>query len=147
MLGLTAKPYVALIAIIAICALTGAAFVKGIGIGAKTEAAKWQADKIKDQQAAAEKAAEAREKIAELEYERNEKLLRGGEDIAEIHVVQTPARIEIQKQIVERPVYRDCRVDDGMLQLINDARAGRGLRTEAVPVAEDSVSGKPASRF
>ena len=53
---LTAKPYAALIAIIAICALTGGAFVKGIGIGRKSEAARWQADLIESQQKAAKQA-------------------------------------------------------------------------------------------
>src|SRR5574343_33028 len=64
---LTAKPYVALIAIIAICALTGGAFVKGIGIGRKSEAARWQAELIESQQKAAKQAEAARATIAALE--------------------------------------------------------------------------------
>ena len=102
---LTAKPYVALIAIIAICALTGAAFVKGIGIGRKSEAARWQADLIESQQKAAKQAEAARATIAALEATKHENLIKGGEDIEKIRIVQAPARIEIQKQIVREPIY------------------------------------------
>ncbi len=144
---LTAKPYVALIAIIAICALTGAAFVKGIGIGRKSEAARWQADLIESQQKAAKQAEAARATIAALEATKHENLIKGGEDIEQIRIVQAPARIEIQKQIVERAVYRDCRVDDGMLKLVNDARAGRDIRTEAVSPVETGLPRNAPARF
>lgn len=144
---LTAKPYVALIAIIAICALTGAAFVKGIGIGRKSEAARWQADLIESQQKAAKQAEAARATIAALEATKHENLIKGGEDIEQIRIVQAPARIEIQKQIVREPIYRECRASDSLLKLVNDARAGRGVRAEAVPTHEARVSGNAPPRF
>jgi len=144
---LTAKPYVALIAIIAICALTGGAFVKGIGIGRKSEAARWQADLIESQQKAAKQAEAARATIAALEATKHENLIKGGEDIEQIRIVQAPARIEIQKQIVREPIYRECRASDSLLKLVNDARAGRGVRAEAVPTHEARVSGNAPPRF
>ena len=144
---LTAKPYAALIAIIAICALTGGAFVKGIGIGRKSEAARWQADLIESQQKAAKQAEAARATIAALEATKHENLIKGGEDIEKIRIVQAPARIEIQKQIVREPIYRECRASDSLLKLVNDARAGRGVRAEAVPTHEARVSGNAPPRF
>ena len=144
---LTAKPYAALIAIIAICALTGAAFVKGIGIGRKSEAARWQADLIESQQKAAKQAEAARATIAALEATKHENLIKGGEDIEKIRIVQAPARIEIQKQIVREPIYRECRASDSLLKLVNDARAGRGVRAEAVHTHEARVSGNAPPRF
>lgn len=44
--------------------------------------------------------------------------------IAGIQVKHTTIRQEVQREIRERPVYRDCRHPDGQLQRLNSALAG-----------------------
>ena len=55
--------------------------------------------------------------------------------IAEIRVEYLPGKTEIRRQIVERAVYRDCRIDDGMRDILNAALRGRPIAPEPQPVA------------
>lgn len=47
------------------------------------------------------------------------------EAIAKIEIKQTTIRQTLEKEIHEKPVYRDCRHDAGSLQRINAAITGR----------------------
>lgn len=44
--------------------------------------------------------------------------------IAQIKVKHVTVRQELEKQILERPVYRDCVADDRVLELVNEAITG-----------------------
>ena len=44
--------------------------------------------------------------------------------IAQIKVKHVTVRQELEKQILERPVYRDCSADDRVLELVNESITG-----------------------
>jgi len=58
-------------------------------------------------------------------------------EIAKVKVVNQTIRQETQREIVERPVYRDCVLPDSGLQLINQALTGN----PGVPAGSGSVPG------
>lgn len=60
------------------------------------------------------------------------------EEIAKIQIRHNTIKQELEKQIVEKPVYRDCVVDERGMQLINSALTAGA---SAVPVGNGNVSG------
>jgi len=60
------------------------------------------------------------------------------EAIAQITVKHQTIRAEVQREVVEKPVYRDCRADDSILHSLNAAKgiepAGSGELPGAPPV-------------
>ena len=59
------------------------------------------------------------------------------EAISKITVKHQTIRQEVQREIVEKPVYRDCRADPGVLQLYNAAKTG----AEPEPVGGSELPG------
>lgn len=47
------------------------------------------------------------------------------EEIAKIKVVNTTVKQQLETQIREREVYRNCKLDDDSFRLLNDALSGR----------------------
>lgn len=45
--------------------------------------------------------------------------------IAKIRTTQTTIKQEVQREIIEKPVYRDCLHDDGVVRNINSALSGQ----------------------
>lgn len=60
-----------------------------------------------------------------VEKARDAMLRAAAEAIAGIDVVNKTIRQEVQREIVEKPVYRDCRADPGIVRAINAAKTGR----------------------
>ena len=58
------------------------------------------------------------------------------EAIAKIEVQHVTIRQEIQREILEKPIYRDCRHDDIGLSLVNEALHGRRADSSQLPAAD-----------
>lgn len=93
--------------------------------GSIREAAKWRAEKIAAQaeEMAARQALQAAldARTAELAKRTQE----AADAVAEIRTEYLPGKTVIRREVVERPVFRDCRVGDGMRNTLNAALAGR----------------------
>ena len=89
---------------------------------------------------------EWRAQIDAWEAERRRLEQEAADAIAEIRVEYLPGKTEIRRQIVERAVYRDCRIDDGMRDILNAALRGRPIAPEPQPVAAGGgvMSGRAA---
>ena len=144
MIGLLRSPWAILVLVVALVGSHLTAYLGGRGDGAKAEAVRWQADKIKDQQRAATEAQALRDAMAAREAALAAQQQEGADGIAEIKVVQLPARVEIRRQIVERAVYRECRADQRLLDIVNAARAGRPY-VETMPAADGGMPGDAAA--
>lgn len=94
------NPYIALVAI---AALIGAYFF-GRHDGKEIEIAK--------QAKAEEIVKQSREAMQQA----------AAEAIAQITVKHQTIRAEVQREVVEKPVYRDCRADDSILHSLNAAK-------------------------
>lgn len=145
MIALLRSPWAILALVVALAGSHLAAYLSGRGDGAKAEAVRWQADKIKDQQRAAEEAQALREAVAARDAALAAQVQEGADDVAQIKVVQLPARVEIRRQIVEKPVYRECRAEQRLLDLVNAARAGRAYVPGTVPAADGGMPGDAAA--
>ena len=109
-----------LILIVAAAAL-GYAYAQGRSDGAAHERAECL-DREAERTAAAERdRTEWRAQIDAWEAERRRLEQEAADAIAEIRVEYLPGKTEIRRQIVERAVYRDCRIDDGMRDILNAA--------------------------
>lgn len=65
-------------------------------------------------------------KVLELARKVRDDAQRGAaEAIAKIEIKQTTIRQTLEREIHEKPIYRDCRHDVGSLQRINTAITGR----------------------
>ena len=146
MLGLIPKPWLVLGVALALAGAVGGAFLKGVSWGASREAARWQADKIKDQARAAADLQAARDAIAALQAQRDQTIQEAANDIAQIQVVHLPGRVEIQRRTVEVPVYRDCAAEQRVLELVNAARAGRPASAQALRAADGGLPADAAAR-
>lgn len=130
-----------LFAIIAavIAALVAGAYIGGRSDGRAVQAVECAADKAK----AEAKALKERQAIqdalnaraAELERAQQE----GANAIAQVRVEYLPAKTIVKREVVEKRVFTDCRIGDGMRDTINAALGGKPTATERA--SEDGVSG------
>lgn len=101
------NPTALLVGALSVAILTGGAYVKGRSDGSAIARAD-QAD------------------VLELARKVRDDAQRGAaEAIARIEIRHTTIRQQLEREIHERPVYRDCRHDAGSLQRINAAITGR----------------------
>lgn len=145
MIGLLRSPWAILALVVALAGSHLTVYLSGRGDGARAEAVRWRDDKIKDQQRAATEAQALRDAMAAREAALALQQQEGSDDIAEIKVVQLPARVEIRRQIVEKPVYRECRAEQRLLDIVNAARGGRAYVPGAVPAADGGLPGDAAA--
>ena len=70
---------------------------------------------------------EAKHVLAEERVRQSEEAMQrvAAQAIAGITVSNRTIRQEVQREIVEKPVYRDCVADPGILRSINAAKTGR----------------------
>lgn len=103
--------------------------------GAGVERNHWQAQQIAEQQARATREAEWRAQIDAYEAARRQAQQEAADAINEIRVEYLPGKIEIRKQLVDRPVYRECRVDERVRDILDAALRGRPVPAAPGPVA------------
>lgn len=104
--------------------------------GAGVERSHWQAQQIEQQAAQAAQAAEWRAQIDAYDAARRKAEQEAADAINEIRVEYLPGKIEIRKQFVDRPVYRECRVDERVRDILDAALRGR----PAAPAASGPVA-------
>lgn len=113
------RPYIYLVLVLALLGVVGAAYLKGREHGR---------DEIQLQQF----------RDAELVATTRAAAARGAaEEIAKIQVNHQTIRREVEREIVQKPVYRDCGADERVMRLVNDALAGRA------PAVSDGSSDVP----
>lgn len=88
------------IQLIAVMALV--AFLSGFGTGWKVNGWRY----LSEREIAAQAASDA--------------LTKAAKEIAKIEVKNVTIKQEIQTRIIEKPVYRECKHDDGVLRLLNE---------------------------
>ena len=119
------RPYMILAVLIGLIATHAGLYLKGHKAGTTRELAKCQAQQLQDAQAASR----ALEAIQQQLREREAKWVRQQEEaanaVAQVRVEYLPGRTIVKREIVERAVFRDCRIGDGMRDTINSALAGR----------------------
>lgn len=118
-------------------AAAGAVFIV-YPAGQRSERTVWQAQQIVEQQARAAREAEWRAQIDAYEAARRKREQEAADAVNEIRVEYLPGRIEVRKQIVDRPVYRECRVDERVRDILDAALRGR----PAAPAAPGPVAAR-----
>jgi hypothetical protein len=103
--------------------------------GKRSERTVWQAQQIVEQQARAAREAEWRAQIDAYEAARRKAEQEAADAINEIRVEYLPGKIEIRKQLVDRPVYRECRVDERVRDILDAALRGRPVLATDGPFA------------
>lgn len=129
------RPYTYAAAAVALLAAVGTAYTVGRLDGRAHERSACLSREAERTAAAERDRAEWRAQIDAWEAERRRLEQGAANAIAEIRVEYLPGRTEIKRQIVERAVYRDCRIDDGMRDILNAALRGRPIAPESRPVA------------
>lgn len=125
---------------LAIAALLAATHIgvaaKAYEAGSIREAAKWRAEKIAAQaeEMAARQALQAAldARTAELARRTQE----AADAVVQVRTEYLPGKTEVRRIVVDRPVYRDCRIDAGLRDILDAALAGR-----PVPGAEAERGG------
>lgn len=132
MIGLAAlAPYRYLVfAAIAAMAL-GGAYLRGRGDGHAAEAVQWQKREIDRQAQAAIEREQLQASIDAQVAERAARQQEAADAATQIRVEYLPAKTIVKREVVERPVFRECRVGHGLLGTLNAAL--RGTPTAGAP--------------
>ena len=117
--------YAAAGAALVLLALLAGAYTKGRGDGRAVQAAEYATERA----TAAQEAEQERQALQAALDARTADLARRTQEAADAVVqVRTeylPGKTEVRRIVVDRPVYRDCRIDSGVRDLIDAALAGR----------------------
>ena len=118
--------------------LTGAGlYAKGHKAGAVAEVAKCQARALEDAQDASRALEAIQQQLREREATWVKQQQEAANAVAQVRVEYLPGRTIVKREIVERAVFRDCRIGDGMRDTLNSALAGRPV-PGAAEVGTDS---------
>lgn len=133
-----------LAALLAVAAMCSWSYVQGRSDGRAAEAVTWQKREL-DQQAKAgieraqlQKAIEVRN--AEIEARNH----AAADAVEHVRVEFLPAKTVVKREIVDRPVFRDCRIGDGMRDTINAALRGAPIANAAGGSRADGLPGRAA---
>lgn len=131
MLGLLARflpvrPYLALAIVAALAVSHGVVGLKAFDFGSRQEAGRWvarlaeqHAQDLKEREALAAAIAARDAALRKREQER-------ADAVIQVRTEFLPAKEIVRRVVVEKPVYRDCRLDDpGLRDTINAALRGR----------------------
>lgn len=126
--------YLALAAMFAVA--LGGSYMRGRSDGRAAEAVTWQRKEIDRQQ----QEAIAREELQHALDARNAEITQRQQDAAnavvQIRTEFLPGKTIVKREVVEKPVYRDCVIDDSMFNVLNAALRG-------APIADDAVTSSP----
>ena len=139
------KPYAILALVLLLVATHGTAYLHGYRQGARVESARWQAEKIKEQQKAAEAVREVQEALRKREAELRKREADSAKQIIHVRTEFLPAKTVVKREVVKLPA--DCRIGDGLRDTINSALSGRPVPGGGAPVSAggDSVSRRTAA--
>ncbi len=117
-------PYRYLAMALVAVAVLGGAYLKGRGDGRAVESAHWQQLEVEHQ---AHVLAQREQLQAALDARTAELAARQQEAADAVVQVRTeflPAKTIVKREVVERPVFRDCRIGDGMRSTLDAALRG-----------------------
>jgi len=89
--------------------------------------------------------AEWRAQIDAWEAERRRLEQGAANAIAEIRVEYLPGKTIVRREVVEKPIYSECRIGGEMLKTLNDALTGRPSHIEHSDPKKPSQEGIPVS--
>ncbi len=135
------RAYAAAAAVLVLLALLAGAYTKGRNDGRAVQAAEYaqeRADNAKQAEVEREHAAAV---TAAIQATREAAQQGAADAIAQIQIQHQTIRQRVEREIVEKPVFRDrdCDVPDGILQLINAALANRAAPADAERAADGVV--------
>ncbi len=131
------RVYAALAIVAVLAGLYGIAYTKGHKAGAAAEVAKCQSQQLQDAQDASRALEALQQQLREREAQWVQQQQEAADAVAQVRVEYLPGRTIVKREIVERAVFRDCRIGDGMRDTINSALAGRPV-PGAAEVGTDS---------
>ena len=119
------RPYMILAVLIGLIATHAGLYLKGHKAGAVREVAKCQAQQLQDAQDASRALEAIQQRLREREAKWTAQQQEAADAIAQVRVEYLPGKTIVKREIVERAVFRDCRVTPTALAAINGALTGR----------------------
>ena len=133
-----AKPYLILAALVGIIAIAGGSFGKGASWGRTQATERCQAEKLEAQQREIVERAALQAAIDQRDAELRAKEQEAADAVIEVRTEYLPGKTIVKREVVRDVVYRDCRVGDGMRDVLNAALAGRPVSAAADLGAADA---------
>ena len=116
----------AILAVLIGAVLTGAGvYLKGYKAGAVAEVAKCQAQQIEDAQDASRALEAIQQQLRDREAKWVKQQQEAADAVIEVRTEYLPGKTIVKREVVRDVVYRDCRVGDGMRDVLNAALSGR----------------------
>jgi hypothetical protein len=119
------KPYLILAGLIGLIAIAGGSFGKGAEWGRTRAESACQAEKLEAQQREIVERAALQAAIDKRDEEIRERERRGADAVIKVRTEYLPGKVVVKREVVERAVFRDCHVGDGMRATLNAALAGK----------------------
>lgn len=138
MLGI--RPLIYLAIALAVLATYAATYSKGVSAGKAAEAREAHAREDKARAKAAEQEAALRKALQDRDAELARRAQEGVDAIEKVRTEFLPGKIQIRREVVEKPVYRECRIGGGVLLTLNAALRGHPTPGEALDLDPDGMS-------
>lgn len=122
------KPYMILAVLIGLIATHAGTYLKGHTAGAVREVAKCQARQLQDAQDASRALEAIRQQLREREAQWVQQQQETANAVAQVRVEYLPGKTIVRREVVERAVFRDCRVGEQVLNALNGALTGQPTR-------------------
>lgn len=119
------RPYMILAVLIGLIATHAGTYLKGHKAGSTREVAKCQARQLQDAQESSRALEALQQQLREREAKWVQQQQEAADAIAQVRVEYLPGKTLVKREIVERAVFRDCRVTPTALAAINGALTGR----------------------
>ena len=119
------KPYLILAVLIGLIATHAGTYWKGHKAGAVRELAKCQAQQLQDAQDASRALEAIQQQLREREAQWVQQQQETANAVAQVRVEYLPGKTIVKREVVERAVFRECRVTPAALDAINGALIGR----------------------
>ena len=119
------RPYMILAVLIGLIATHAGLYLKGHKAGAVREVAKCQAQQLQDAQDASRALEAIQQRLREREAKWTAQQQEAADAVAQVRVEYLPGKTIVKREVVERAVFRECRVTPAALDAINGALIGR----------------------
>lgn len=117
--------YGALAAALALSLIIGGCYLKGRSDGRAVQAAEYAQELAEAAQAAAQERQALQAALDARTAELAKRTQEAADAVVQVRTEYLPGKTEVRRIVVDRPVYRDCRIDSGVRDLIDAALAGR----------------------
>lgn len=122
-----------------------AMYAGGRSAGATASDARWLAVRAEEQAQREALQTRWRAQLDAWEAERRRLEQGAANAIAEIRVEYLPGKTIVRREVVEKPIYSECRIGGEMLKTLNDALTGRPSHIEHSDPKKPSQEGIPVS--